>query len=218
MKTYLTKHDIENNVGIANQYFTKERLQIIKDLSKKYNIEFTHTRQMNLNLFWQKMINEIDALPNGDPFLRSISARGLQWDRKDHNSGVELPLVATVHHYMESKRYDYDYNFLKKFETWDIEQWLNRIYDRHKIRIKIEELYEAQPDFESFFNKFGKSNADKQAIKRTEKIFKIIEDMFQGELRTIYHILPTIHNLLCKEQSNEDIFDEIHNKIHKNED
>lgn len=217
MKTFLPESKIKDFAEFAATYVSREHIDMISEYKRKYNLDIIHTRQKNVNLFFLMVVAEIDNLPHTHPFRQSLSARGLRWDNRDHSEGTELPLWDTVHKYMEYKGYVSDYERLMQLNTLNIEQWLNDIQSQYAIRITIEELLNAYPNFEQFFKKFGKSHADKQAIKRTEKLFQILEDMYQGEFRTVYAIIPMVHNMVVNGYSQEDIFAEIHNHLCKYE-
>ncbi|MHC1776246.1 MAG: hypothetical protein AB9834_12645 [Lentimicrobium sp.] len=217
MKTYLTENEIVSYSETLTGMITKERVNKLKELSNRYNIEFNHLRKTNLHLFYMNVINEIDALPTNSPFKRTLGARQMYWDNNDHSKGVELPLKPTIDLYMDIKGYADDYNYLALFDTSNIELFLDWTLGRqHSIKLTIEDLFNAYPNFENLLRQWDKRNADKEALKYTEKLFNIIEQMFQGEFITVMSVMPVLLESIRKGKDKETIFDEVHHLIHKN--
>lgn len=216
MKTYITENTINNIIEIVERYITPEVIRRIKSISKKYNIEFNHNRQNNMNLLWLKVIQEIDSLPLTDVWKSSLSKRNLFWNNENHITGVTLPLVATVKDYMSMKGYSEDFNFLSEFNTKELEDYLYHVSRVENIPIiKIEDLINSYPDFKEPLKKYTKKFADKESLKYTGKIINIIEDVFKGEFKAVSKIYGTYTELMQKDTPEEEMFDKLHAILHK---
>lgn len=216
MKTYITEKSVNSICEVVKQYITPEVISNLKRISKKYNIEFNHNRQSNMNLFWLKAIQEIDSLPLTDSWKSSLSKRNLFWNNENHTTGVTLPLVATVKDYMSVKGYTEDFNILSKFNTKELEEYLYHISRVENIpTIPIEDLINSYPDFKEPLKKYTKKYADKEALKYTGKIINIIEDIFKGEFIAVNKIYGTYKELIQEEATEEEMFDKLHAILHK---
>lgn len=216
MKTYITEQTINDIADTIKRYITPEAISILKRISKKHNIEFNHNKQTNVNLLWLKVIQEIDSLPLTDTWKTSLSKRNLFWNNENHSTGVTLPLVPTVKDYMSMKGYLDDYETLSKFETKELEEYLYHISRVNNIpSIRIEDMINSYPDFKEPLKQYSKKYADKEALKYTEKIINIIDDVFKGEFVAVNKVYGTYKELVYKEASKEDMFDIIHAVLHK---
>ena len=214
MKTYITENQVNEITSVLEQLITSEHLTKIKELKKKYDIDFVYDRRTNMNLFFMKMVNEIDAIPNTNDWKKNLNRYNLFWNTSDHSKGVTIECQPTVINFMHLKGYIEDYNYIQNYNTRELENYLGNFIRTYKIpNVKVNEVIEIAPNFKKYFSQFTKKFADKQAIDYTSKIISIIESMYKDEILTVEFVKPFYIDAIRKGKSKDEIFDQIHNTI-----
>ncbi|MBK9359232.1 MAG: hypothetical protein IPN08_17985 [Bacteroidales bacterium] len=215
MKTYITEEQLNDIDRTLNQLISPEHIARIKQLKSKYGLDFCHDRKTNMQMFYLMVIREIDSLPMNDKWKASLSNRNLYWNNNDHSNGVTLELKPTISNYMDIKGYNSDYEYLANYSTNDLEFYLNQLSRTLKTNITISDIIKVYPDIRGYFSRFTKQHCDKDALKYTKKICEIIDKIYGGEFLTVHSVMGTYTELMQKGKPQEDIFDAIHNLIHK---
>lgn len=214
MKNYITEQQVNEIIIVLEALIKPEHLSKIKELKKKYDLNLIHDRRTNMNLFYLKMIKEIDLLPYTDIWKNNLNRYNLFWKEGDHSKGVTVESQPTVYNYIHYKGYTEDYNYLANNETRNLEDYLSGLKAQYKIpNMKVNEVIEIAPNYKKYFSQFTKQYTDKEALQRTEKIIGIIESMYKDEILTVEYAKGLYMEAIRKGNSKDEIFDTIHNTI-----
>lgn len=207
MKTYITEEQLTKIDETIKLLITDKLLIKLKELKKKYGIEFYYDRQTNMNLFWKMVIDEIDNLPNTNHYKQSLIASNL-WDINKNRNDVILK-------YMVIKGYETDYKFLQQWQTTDLEFFIEWELQRKYLlpRISIADLLRMD-NYKKHFQQYTKKYCDKEALDYTTKVLSHIDSLYTGLTREEQFKLLAIIGQYT--HNPEMTFDQIHYELHKN--
>lgn len=208
MKTYITDSQIDLIVQNIESYITPELRAKLKELKKKYGIEFYHDRQTNMNLFWLMVIDEIDKLPSTDYYKQSLISADLWNVHKNRND--------VIFKYMDIKGYKEDYKYLSNLQTRDLEFYIEwEIMRKYYLpAIKISELLKMD-NYRKHYQQYSKQYADKEALEYTTKLKGMIDSIYLGlsDTERVNLDAKMWHYLSLKPDLRN--FDTLHTLLHK---
>ncbi len=207
MKTYITEEQLTKIDESIKLLITDKLLIKLKELKKKYGIEFYYDRLTNMNLFWKMVIDEIDNLPNTNHYKQSLIASNL-WDINKNRNDV-------IFKYMAIKGYETDYTFLQQWQTTDLECFIEWELQRKYLlpRISIEDLLRMD-NYKKHFQQYTKKYCDKEALDYTTKLLSLIDSLYNDLTREEQFKLLVIIGQYT--HNPEMTFDQIHYELHKN--
>lgn len=205
-KTYLTERQIAEIVKQGNDILKSTDFAKLKAIGKKYGIELIYGKEANFKLWYNKVIEELKALPRDHVFhkdLEYIYSPGF----------INILNPDYIKAYLKyAKVWETEYMFLLS-PKWDELQTFATSYARDfgidtfggaTIYIKN------GGDYYSHISKHGKKFCDPEALKRSGELRKIIDSLFKGmEANEKMHV----SNVIMQYASSEMNADEFHNAL-----
>lgn len=206
--SFLTKEQIDNLVISANSIINSDDLSRLRKIGTKHNISLTHLSHTNCQLFWKIQYDAMDALPINDAFRKELTSEA-NWHIR-HNSSEYLIRFIKYKDLWE------DYCFLRSPKWEQFEHFATFTLGLYGVPTEgnIVPLILSGGDYFKYFSQWGKSNADKSALKESKSLMDQLDSMFAGKDVTERHIIANVilqYAISDKPMS----FDEFHNILNK---
>lgn len=176
---FLNETTIQEITNICETYITKDVKRKIRDLQKKYNIEFTLDIQTNRNLLWMIYHNELMERPDIE-FSDWFNDNYPNMIRRNGGTGVH------THDCLRSfikNNHNEDYQFICKFDISTFREKINTISKKYGFYIEfntLNELIEINDYHKYISDNYGIKNVDKKILKNTQRLVNFFDELLEG--------------------------------------
>lgn len=171
MKRFITKKQLDELVESLNSVVSKSDCRQLSKIGEKYGLVLNQDRRTNLNLWWRKIVEMLEALPSSHKFRISLHEREL-W-----RPGRFEP--ETIKEFIKHLRVDDEYKLLcsKMWEDLEFALYMVKHYNIPTIGLKT--FIELKGDVYDHFSQYTEAFADPAALKFSKQLKKEIDKMFE---------------------------------------
>jgi hypothetical protein len=177
--TYLSNEKIKQIAEMCENCFTPRIKSRFNELSTKFKVKFTASKQMNLNLLWMYCIDELSKDANFRINTGQTFKEAIEINRKTGNATLMIRDYVNV--YLDKNHKD-EHIFLTEFDAEYLIFSINLVLQSQGLNVEFtaNELLEVS-NYEKYFKQlYGIENVNKTSLQASEKIGKFINELTTG--------------------------------------